>query len=278
MNYKVLNINIDYKKIGTDNGGYQPTMTLYLPDDFLNSGKKRPTVVVCPGGGYAYTSVREAEPIALNIIANDCNAVVLRYSCAPANFPCQLLEVAYTVAKLRENAEEWHIDTEKIVVMGFSAGGHVAASYGSFWNKDFVKGYFGFENGENKPNGMMLCYPVISSGEKAHRGSFDNLLGDKKDDSEMLELVSIEKQVNEDTPNAFIWHTYEDGAVPVENSLLMASALAEKKIPTELHIFPHGWHGLSLCNDMVYKKEDYNGQFNECQAWFDMAMRWLKNL
>ena len=278
MNYKVLNINIDYKKIGTDNGGYQPTMTLYLPDDFLNSGKKRPTVVVCPGGGYGFTSPREAEPVALNIMAHDCNAVVLRYSCAPANFPCQLLEVAYTVAKLRENAEEWHIDAEKIVVMGFSAGGHLAASYGTFWNKDFVKGYFGFKNEENKPNGMILCYPVISSGEKAHRGSFDNLLGDKKDDSEMLELVSIEKQVNEDTPNAFIWHTYEDGTVPVENSLMMASALAEKKIPTELHIFPHGWHGLSLCNDMVYKKGDYHGQFDECQAWFGMAMRWLKNL
>ena len=192
-------------------------MTLYLPDnsDAIEAGRKRPTVVICPGGGYQGTADREAEGVAFKFIAADCNAVVVRYSCAPARFPCQLMELAWVVSKIRENAEEWNVNPDKISVMGFSAGGHLAASYGTLWNRDFIKEYFGFENGENKPNGMILCYPVITSGEKAHRGSIDNLLGDKKDDPEMLELVSCEKQVNEDTPKAFIWHTFEDNGVPV---------------------------------------------------------------
>lgn len=281
MNYQVINIEVDYKKFGADNGGYQPTMTLYLPDNSekIEAGRKRPTVVICPGGGYHGTSDREAEPIAFQFIAADCNAVVVRYSCAPANFPCQIMEVAWAVSKIRENAEEWNVDLDKIAVMGFSAGGHLAASYGVHWNKDFVKEYFGFKEAENKPNGMILCYPVITGGEKAHRGSFNNLLGDKKDDPRMLDFLSCEKQVSEDTPKAFIWHTFEDEAVPVENSLLMANALAEKKINTELHIYPQGWHGLSLCNDLVYKTTiDYCEHLSYLRGWIDMAIRWLKNI
>ena len=280
MIYKTIDIKVDYEKMGVDNGGYQPTMTLYLPDNTpeIDTERKRPTVLICPGGAYGRTSDREAEPVALKFAAEDCNAIVVRYSCAPSRFPSQLLELSYAVAMVRENAEEWNIDTDKIVVAGFSAGGHLAASFGMFWNKDFVKEYFGYKGGENKPNGMILGYPVITSGEYAHRYSFELLLGEKANDAEMLELVSLEKQVSEDTPRAFIWHTNEDGSVPAENSYLLAAAMKEKGIRSEMHIFPNGWHGLSLCNDTVFGPGQYKGQFDECQAWFNMAVRWLKNL
>ena len=184
MKYQKINIDVNYEKLGCDNGGYKPNMTIYIPDNYeqININRKRPTVIICPGGGYAGTSPREAEAIAFRFIAADFNAVVVRYSCSPARFPCQLIELAWAFAKVRENADEWNVDLDKLVVLGFSAGGHLAASYGTLWNKDFIKEYFGFENGENKPNGMVLCYPVITGGQKTHRDSFINILGDKQDD------------------------------------------------------------------------------------------------
>ncbi len=280
MKHKVINLNIDYKKLGVENNIFNPSITLYLPDNFpeINMERKRPTVIICPGGAYHGISDREAEPIALNFAAKDFNAIVLRYSCAPITFPCQLLELSAAVAMVRENADEWNVDINKIIVAGFSAGGHLAATLGCYWNKDFVKDFFGFAGGENKPDGLILCYPVITSGEMAHRFSFELLLGDKKDDEEALEMVSLEKQVNDDTPKTFIWHTFEDTGVPVENSYLFASALKKYNIQTEMHIFPRGDHALSLCTDSVFAPGHYNGEADECRAWFEMAVRWIENL
>ena len=276
MRYEVFDINIDYQTINVDNGGFQPKMSVYLPDNYpeIQIDRKHPTVVICPGGGYAMTSAREAEPIALRFAAAGCNAVVVRYSCVPARFPAALFELSYAVAKVRENAQEWNVDTDRIAVCGFSAGGHLAASFSTLWNRDFVKEYFDYQGGENKPNGMILGYPVITSGEHAHGGSIENLLGEKTADPILLELVSAEKQVSSDTPPAFIWHTFDDACVPVENSLVLAQALAKEKISTELHIYPKGPHGLALASRET-------GDFAvvpECQNWIDMAIRWLKNL
>lgn len=278
MRYEVFDINIDYQKIHVDNGGFQPKMSVYLPDNSpeIQMDRKHPTVVICPGGGYAMTSDREAEPIALRFAAAGCNAAVVRYSCVPARFPAALFELSYAVAKVRENAQEWNVDTDKIAVCGFSAGGHLAASFSTLWNRDFVKDYFHYQGGENKPNGMILGYPVITSGEHAHWGSIENLLGEKTADSALLELVSAEKQVSNDTPPAFIWHTFDDACVPVENSLVLAQALAAKKISTELHIFPSGPHGLSLSSEET--AGDPSIIVPECQVWIDMAIRWLKKL
>lgn len=276
MKYEIIDVNIDYKKLGYNRTDFCAKMNLYLPDnsDSIDSLRKRPTVIICPGGGYAYTSDREAEPVALRFLADDCNAIVLRYS-TPAKFPVALLELSYAVATVRENAEKWNVDTEKIVVCGFSAGGHLAALFSALWNKDFVKTFFGYKNCENKPCGMILGYPVITSGCYAHKGSFVNLIGEDVN-FELAKLVSVEKQISTDTPPAFIWHTFTDQSVNVKNSLLLAEALADNKISTELHIFPHGPHGLSLANGAV--KKDYNGEYNECQVWIDMSIRWLKNL
>lgn len=278
MIHKIIPIEIDYKKLGVDNFGFQASMTLYIPSNIPNVdiNRKRPTVIVCPGGGYGGKNPREGEPIALKFVSADFNAVVLDYSVDPIRFPAALMELSKAVAVIRDNADEWNVDVDKIIVCGGSAGGHLAANFATLWNREFVKNFFGYKNQENKPNGMILSYPVITDGEKCHKGSFERLLGDKVNDKQLTSLCSCEKQVNDDTPPAFIWHTFTDQLVPVENSLLMASALIEKGISTELHIFPEGRHGLSLANATVDPKNI--GENPECSVWIDMAIRWIKGL
>ena len=151
----------------------------------------RPLILLCPGGGYTRTSDREAEPMALKFLAMGYHAAVLRYSCAPAEYPTSLKELAYSIKFLREHAKEWHIDPHKIVVEGCSAGGHLAASLGVFWDEDFLAESQGLSASEHellRPDGLLLCYPVITSGEFAHRGSFENLLGSRQED--YLEIIS----------------------------------------------------------------------------------------
>lgn len=272
-----LNVDIDYKKLSLENGSHQATIDIYLPDNYpeIDLERKRPTVIICPGGGYRYTSRREAEPIALALLCADFNAIVLNYSCAPALFPCALFELASVVKTVKQNAQMWNADTDKIFVMGFSAGAHLAASFGTLWSSELVRE--AFPNDNLSVAGMLLSYPVITSNEKAHRGSFDNLLGEKATDKKALELVSLEKQVNPQTPPAFIWHTFEDSTVPVENSLLLASALKEQGVPFELHIFPRGGHGLSLCTDTVYGPGKFSGRGSENKVWVDLAIAWAKS-
>lgn len=276
---KTVDINFDYKRLNIDNGGYKPTLSVILPDNCarLYGGRKYPMVVICPGGGYEFTSDREAEPVSLKLAAAGFNTAILRYSVGKAKFPAALFELASAVAMLREHADEWNIDSDKIFICGFSAGGHLCASFGTLWNRDFVKDALGYRMEEHKPNGMILCYPVITSGKKADLSSINALLGDMADDEKMLNLVSAEKQVSSDTPPAFIWHTFTDDDVPVENSLLMAAALKDKEIPFELHIFPRGPHGLSIANNITAGGRD-NYIIPECQRWVDMAIRWIENL
>ena len=132
--------------------------------------RRRPVVVICPGGAYSATSDREAEGIAMQFLGRGYHAAVLRYSTAPARFPEALQQLALAVSMLRERAEEWHIDPDKIVVQGSSAGGHLAASLGVFWKKAFLSERLGKPSEAFRPNGLMLSYPVITSGEKAHMG------------------------------------------------------------------------------------------------------------
>lgn len=230
--------------------GGEATITTYIKDVYSadQDSFSRPLIVIFPGGGYHHLSVREAEPIALKMLDMGMDAIVVRYSLSPVRFPAQLLEAAYAMKYVRDHAVEWDVNTDKIIVMGFSAGAHVAASIGTMWNDSILDDYLEKELGCSheyiKPNGMCLGYPVITSGEMGHRGSFENLLGDEK--KEYLEKVSLEKQVTKDTPEAFIWHTFEDQTVPLENSLLFAEALRKCDIPFEYHVFPKGQHGLAL--------------------------------
>jgi len=235
--------------------------------------KERPVVLISPGGGYAYTSDRESEIIALQFLAKGYHAVVVRYSCHPAVYPTALLEFAAAVKEVRTHAAEWHVDTERLFVLGFSAGAHLVASFCSFWEKPFLSDALGCDKELLRPNGQVLCYPVITSGEFANKGTIEHLLG-KEPSEGMLEYVSSEKQVDKNTPPCFIWHTFEDEIVPVENSLFFAAALRKAGVPFDLHIYEKGIHGLALAGER-YKSVEGMAEA-EYHPWTHDLLYWLK--
>lgn len=268
---KIVEVWVQGTYAGQLEDGFTPKMETYI----LKGEQKRGAVLICPGGGYGFTSEREAEPIALEFNAAGFHAFVLYYSVAPRKHPQPLLDVSRAIRILRENAEEWNILTDKIAVCGFSAGGHLAASLGVHWDNPLLQDEQDQGADIYRPNALILSYPVISGGEHAHRGSFDNLLGEDPEEALLTEM-SLEEQVSEKTPPAFIWHTFEDTAVPVENSLLFAQAMRRHGIPFELHIYPEGPHGLSLATKLTATNE---GQIDPHVAtWMDLCIQWLSRL
>lgn len=270
-----------HKKIEIKARGMEAVGNLYTY--FLDSSiemrpnEKRPVILMCPGGGYEMTSDREAEPMAMQFLAMGYHVAILRYSVCPVRYPAALLQVAESVLYLKEHADEYHIDPEKIVVQGCSAGGHLAANYGIAWNSPFLTKLMGMENDPEQlcVAGLLLCYPVITSGEKAHEESFRNLLGEQYE--EKKEELSLENQVTPGTPPTFLWHTATDETVPVENSLYFFQACLQQGVSAELHIYPVGGHGLSLANEETCRANGIGVQ-KECQSWIGLAQTWLEEI
>ncbi len=238
---------------------------------------KRPAMLVFPGGGYGMCSDREAEPIANQYLALGFNCFVLRYSVGERasermpDFSQPLLEASLAMSIIRKNAEEWNVEEDKIAIIGFSAGGHLAGSLATMWNDKAIFDELNIPEGSNKPNAAILCYPVLTFGILTHGGTRDNLLGEYKNDEAFIKKYSLENNVSEDTPPTFIMHTAEDGAVPVKNSLMFASALSEKEIPFELHIFPFGGHGMSTgTKEVCHTPNEYAAR------WVELSCEWLK--
>ena len=235
--------------------------------------KPRRAVIVCPGGGYHMLSDREAEPIAIRFLAAGFATFILRYTVEPkaADF-APLCQAALAVRYVREHAEEYNVDPDYVFTCGFSAGGHLAASAGVLWDHPRVKALMeGADEGINRPTGMILSYPVITAGEFAHRGSINNLCGKDNPTEEEMAPFSLEKHVNATTSPAFLWHTFNDTCVPVQNSLMMADALTRANVPFEMHIFPSGHHGLATCDEQV------NSNNPHCACWMDLAIQWVKD-
>lgn len=232
----------------------------------------RPCVVICPGGGYEILSAREADPPAFAFFSKGYDVFILYYSIREeaANLR-PLIDLSRAVIKIRENSGEWGIIPDQIAVCGFSAGAHVAASLGTLWDAPELKEKMDIKNGLNRPNAMILCYPVITGGEFAHRGSFNRLI-EGADEKESTEFFSLENHVTALTPPTFLWHTADDKSVPVENSLMFAAALQKKHIPLECHIYNSGRHGLSMCNTEV------NSVNVHCSTWFSLCTEWLGEL
>ena len=272
---KIIDINLKDKYTFLGEEERNPTLTCYLPYNLVEMGRAdelRPTRLICPGGGYGMCSEREAEPIALKFLNWGFNAIVLRYSCAPHRFPVQLCEVAAAFEEIYKNANEWHCDTTKIGIIGFSAGGHLAAHYSNAYNSDAVREVFPESKG---PNFSVLCYPVISADESfAHRGSFINLLGTYPEGDDVAKY-SCDKLVSSDTPPTFIWHTTEDQAVPVKNSLVYATALADNKVPFTLRIYPYGVHGLSTVDHLTLDDDKRDSKNALARQWLDDLKAWM---
>lgn len=273
MQNHIIHLKDRFAFLGED--GRDPTLTTYLAEPMTEMGRgdwKHPCLVICPGGGYGHCSPREAEPIALHFLPHGYHVFVIRYSVAPHRFPNQLREVAAVMELIFENADTWHCDTDRIAIMGFSAGGHLAAHYSTCYDIPEVRQVFP----DSKPvQASLLCYPVIAADPHvAHLGSFKNLLGVQELTQEQTEKFSCDLRVTEQTPPAFLWHTATDPLVPVGNSLRYATALSEHGVSVSVHIYPEGAHGLATVDEQT------NGDLPEavCHAadWLDAAKKWLR--
>lgn len=221
-----------------------PALTPYLTD-----GEGNAAVVVCPGGGYARRAEHEGEPIAQWLNTLGISAFVLRYRVAPYRYPAALMDAQRAIRHVRFHAAQYRIDPEKVGILGFSAGGHLAATAGTHHDAGDEAHPDPVERLSSRPDAMVLCYPVITlKGPYAHAGSRENLLGPEPDPA-LVDALCSEEQVSGDTPPAFLWHTSDEEAVPVQNSLLFASALHRRQVPFDLHVYSHGRHGLGLAAD-----------------------------
>ncbi|NMO96825.1 alpha/beta hydrolase [Paenibacillus lemnae] len=237
---------------------HQPYITPYV----IDSDQTHAAVIVFPGGGYVNRAEHEGEPIALWLNSLGLSAFVVHYRVAPVKHPYPLMDGMRAVRQVRYRAAEWNIDPEKIGVLGFSAGGHLAATVCTHAEPGWPDPDDPVEHVSSRPDFAVLCYPVISFSQHRHEGSMISLLGERPSE-EMIKLMSGELQVTSETPPTFLWHTADDGAVPVENSLMYASALSAKGVPFELHVFPAGRHGLGLAHD-----EPHVAQWTHlCAGW-----------
>lgn len=240
-----------------------PTLTPYFPE----KGKANGTaVIVCPGGGYVHLAMgHEGVDIAKKFNEYGITAFVLKYR-LPSDEIMQdktvgpLQDAQRAIQIVRERAREWGINPDKVGIIGFSAGGHLASTVITHFNKAVI------DNPQNvslRPDFAILAYPVITSGELAHKGSRENLIG-KNPSPELVDLYSNEKQVTPNTPMTFLIHAEDDNTVPVENSIMFYEAMIKNHVKGELHIYQAGGHGFGLNNKTT---KDY---------WFDRCVNWLK--
>lgn len=255
--------------------GTEAALQAYVIDnnEEIDEARVRPAVLILPGGAYAHTSAREAEPVAIRMISYGYQAFVLHYSCPPSYYPTSTLQVAEAMRRIREHADEWHVDPDAIVVMGFSAGGHAAALFAESWNTPLMDEH-GFDREQVRPNGLALSYPVITAGEHSHHRSIENLLGpDRAFDPAWNEKMSLERHVSADVPQTFLWTTATDRTVPVQNSLMFVAALVEAGVNVEAHVFPTGEHGAGLANGESAHQDD---NVVPCaQVWPSLFDTWL---
>ncbi len=243
-------------------GQAEPEIIPYLAD-----GENTPAIVVCAGGGYTHRAPHEAEPVAEWIQSMGISAFIVTYRLTPYTYPAILADVQRAIRLVRYKAKEFNVDPNKVGVLGFSAGGHLAMT--SALHYDLAE-----DSGDEvdkmspKPDAAILCYPVVTMCEDyLHWGSMNYFLGGKTEDMELRKKFSGERNVTPDTPPMFIWHNSDDKGVPVQNSLRLAEALAKNNVLYEMHIYPQGGHGPGLAKDK-----------GRCAEWTLSCGNWLADL
>ncbi len=242
-----------------------PSITVYRPEAARASGS---SVVVCPGGGYGHLAMdHEGRQVAVWLNEIGVTAVVLKYRLGPRyRHPAMLDDVSRAIRTVRFRAKEWGLDPDRIAVMGFSAGGHLASTVATHFDAGNPDSDDPIERVSSRPDRLILAYPVVAlATTHGHAGSRRNLLGDSPP-AELVESLSNERQVTAETPPTFLVHTTEDKAVPPENSLLFAMALRKHGVSVELHLFEKGRHGLGL-----------GGGDPAFSEWPKLCENWLRN-
>lgn len=265
MKTETISLKPPYEKFQINGAELSPKLACMIHDS--QPERSFPAVIVVPGGSYSRCSKREGEPSAARFYSYGYNAFVLEYSCVKKTFPTALLELAEAVRYIKENRAELKC-TEKIIICGFSAGGHLAASLGAYHGE--LSGVFG----DIRPDGCILSYPVITSGEFTHKESAENIAPTEL----LMDKISIEKHIPADFPPSFIWHCADDRIVPAENSLMLAAALSRNDIPYELHIFPEGGHGIALCDITTIRDNDPRYINPTAAQWFMLAEDFIKRV
>jgi acetyl esterase/lipase len=249
----------------TDTGpGHEPSITIYLPAPEKATGT---AIVVCPGGGYGMLAIdHEGEQIAQWLIGEGIAAFVLQYRHAPLyGHPYPLMDAQRAVRTVRNGATKWNLKPDRIGILGFSAGGHLTASTGVLNEGGIPDATDPIDRESARPDFMVPVYPVITmQDDYTHKGSRKNLLGESPDPA-LVERYSLERQVNANTPPAFLVHTSEDQAVPVENAVQLYLAIHHAGVPVEMHIYEKGQHGLGL-----------GGGNAEFATWPGHLLAWLR--
>jgi acetyl esterase/lipase len=251
-----------------DTDSDKPALTIYPVDNGPGSQKVPTGVLVFPGGGYVNLAIdHEGQQIAAWLNSYGIPAFVLRYRLGPKyHHPVELGDAQRAIRYVRAHAAKFGIDSRRIGIWGFSAGGHLASSAGTHFDNGTTNSADPIERESCRPDFMILAYPVITFQEPyLHRGSRDSLLGPNPDPA-LVNLLSNERQVTKQTPPTFLFHTSDDAAVPVQNSLLFYEALRTAGVPAEMHIYEHGEHGVGLARNDP-----------ELAKWPDLLAAWLKH-
>lgn len=240
-----------------------PTVTPYIPESGTASGA---AIVVCPGGGYGGLAPHEGHDYALWLNQQGVTAFVLKYRLGSQGYrhPTMLGDAARAVRWVRARGADWQVDPRRVGIMGSSAGGHLASTLLTHFDAGQPDAADPVERESSRPDLGILCYAVITLGEYTHEGSKRNLLGDDPP-AELVELLSNEKQVTPETPPCFVWHTWEDRAVPVENSLQFAAALRRAGVPFDLHVYERGQHGIGLASKPPFERT--HPWASDCRFW-----------